>query len=118
MSKRLRVALGALGVFLAVAGAGYYWFVVESTMPANAYYELDIDKVRRMVAAVPGDKPQKIEFERVGAFSFPATAIVAGDGSSTVSNATCTSKSTGRFNQATARSKPRASAPRPVMYSK
>ncbi|MFN4230117.1 MBL fold metallo-hydrolase [Parvibaculum sp.] len=79
MSKGIRIALGALGIFLAVAGAGYYWFVVESTMPANAYYELDIDKVRRMVAAVPGDKPQKIEFERVGAFSFPATAIVAGD---------------------------------------
>ena len=47
-----------------------------------------------------------------------STAMVAGDGSSTVSNAISTSKSTGRFSQATARSKPRASEPSPVMYSK
>lgn len=80
MPKWLRAVLGAFAVLLVVAGAGYYWFVVESSMPANAYYELDIGKVRRMVAAVPGDKPERIEFEHIASFSFPATAVVAGDG--------------------------------------
>lgn len=80
MPKWLRIVLGALALLLLIAGAAYYWFVVESSMPEEAYYELDIDKVRRMVGAVPGDKPERIEFENVGSFSFPATAIVAGDG--------------------------------------
>jgi len=80
MPKWLRIVLGALAVLLVIAGAGYYWFIVESTVPADAEYELDIGKIRRMVAAVPGDKPGKIEFENVASFTFPATAIVAGDG--------------------------------------
>lgn len=80
MPKWIRVVLGALAVLLAVAGAGYYWFIVESSMPSDAGYALDIGEVRRMVAAVPGDKPEKIEVEKIAAFSFPATAIVAGDG--------------------------------------
>ena len=80
MPRWFRILLGVLAVLLVVTGAGYYWFVVESSMPEDAYYEFDIGKVRRMVGAVPGDKPEKIEFENVGSFSFPATAIVAGDG--------------------------------------
>ena len=80
MPKWLRIVLGTLAVLLAVAGAGYYWFVVESHMPADAGYALDIGEIRRMVAAVPGDKPEKVEVEKIAAFSFPATAIVAGDG--------------------------------------
>lgn len=80
MPKWLRVVLGVLAILLAVAGGGYYWFVVESSMPEDVYFELDIGKVRRMVASVPGDKPERIEFENVASFSFPATAIVAGDG--------------------------------------
>lgn len=75
--RRTSIALGALVV---VAGAAYYWFVVESSMPSDAAYALDIDQVRRMVAAVPGDKPGTVEVEHVGSFQFPATAIVAGDG--------------------------------------
>ena len=80
MPNWLRIALAALAVLIAVAGSGYYWFIVESHMPADAAYALDIGKIRRMVAAVPGDKPENIEVEKVAAFSFPATAIVAGDG--------------------------------------
>lgn len=80
MPNWLRIALAALAVLIVVAGSGYYWFIVESHMPADAAYEFDIGKIRRMVAAVPGDKPESIEVEKVAAFSFPATAIVAGDG--------------------------------------
>ena len=80
MPKWLKVTLGVFAALLAAAGAAYYWFAVESTMPADAQYAFDIGEVRRAVAAVPGDKPQRIEVEWVGSFSFPATAIVAGDG--------------------------------------
>lgn len=76
----LKRSLIALGVLVAVGGAAYYWLVVESRMPSDAAYALDIGEVRRMVAAVPGDKPVSVEVEKVAAFSFPATAIVAGDG--------------------------------------
>ncbi|ABS64939.1 beta-lactamase domain protein [Parvibaculum lavamentivorans DS-1] len=80
MSVWLKRSLVALAVLVAILGAAYYWFIVESRMPSDAAYALDINEVRRMVAAVPGDKPATVEVERVGAFSFPATAIVAGDG--------------------------------------
>ncbi|MFN4355689.1 MBL fold metallo-hydrolase [Parvibaculum sp.] len=80
MPKWLKVVLGAIGVLLVVGGAAYYWFIVESTMPSDAEYAFDIGEVRRAVAAVPGDKPRSVEVEWVASFSFPATAIVAGDG--------------------------------------
>ncbi|PKQ06660.1 MAG: MBL fold metallo-hydrolase [Alphaproteobacteria bacterium HGW-Alphaproteobacteria-11] len=76
----LRRTLIGLGALVVVAGAAYYWLIVESRMPSDAAFALDIGEIRRMVAAVPGDKPASVEVELVGAFSFPATAIVAGDG--------------------------------------
>lgn len=80
MPKWLKAVLGVVGALLVVGGAAYYWLVVESTMPSDVEYVFDIGEVRRAVAAVPGDKPQRVEFEWVASFSFPATAIVAGDG--------------------------------------
>ncbi|MEQ8283890.1 MAG: MBL fold metallo-hydrolase [Parvibaculum sp.] len=80
MSVWLRRTLIGLGALIVVTGAAYYWFIVESRMPSDAAFALDIGEIRRMVAAVPGDKPASVEVELVGAFSFPATAIVAGDG--------------------------------------
>lgn len=76
----LRRTLVTLAVLLAVAGAAYYWLLVESHMPGNASFALDIDRVRALSAAVPGDKPSRIEVEEIAVFTFPATAIVAGDG--------------------------------------
>ncbi|MBX3497606.1 MAG: MBL fold metallo-hydrolase [Parvibaculum sp.] len=76
----LRRTLIGLGVLAVVAGGAYYWLIVESRMPSDAAFALDIGEIRRMVAATPGDKPASVEVERVGAFQFPATAIVAGDG--------------------------------------
>jgi glyoxylase-like metal-dependent hydrolase (beta-lactamase superfamily II) len=65
---------------LAIAGAAFYWLLVESHMPGDASFALDIDRVRAVSAAVPGDKPSAVEVEQVAVFTFPATAIVAGDG--------------------------------------
>jgi len=72
--RNLIVAVGIL------AGAAYYWLIVESHAPADAQFALDIGEVRRLSGAFPGDKPTAIEVERVALFKFPATAIVAGDG--------------------------------------
>jgi glyoxylase-like metal-dependent hydrolase (beta-lactamase superfamily II) len=75
----LRRTLIALAVLLVLAGGAYYWLMVESHMPGDAAYTLDLARVRAL-AALPGDKPGAIEVEQVGVFTFPATGVVAGDG--------------------------------------
>jgi glyoxylase-like metal-dependent hydrolase (beta-lactamase superfamily II) len=76
----LRRILITLGVLLVLAGMAYYWLLVESHIPSDASYTLDIERVRAALATVPGDKPGSIEVEQVGVFTFPATGVVAGDG--------------------------------------
>ena len=76
----LRRTLITLAVLLVLAGAAYYWLIVESHMPGDASYALDHRSRARALAAVPGDKPGAIEVEQVGVFTFPATGVVAGDG--------------------------------------
>jgi glyoxylase-like metal-dependent hydrolase (beta-lactamase superfamily II) len=76
----LRRILLALVILLALAGAAYYWLLVESHMPADASFALDLESLRAAGASVPGEKPTAIEVEEVARFTFPATAIVAGDG--------------------------------------
>lgn len=80
MKPWVRNSLIAIAVVLLISGAAYYWLIVESHAPRDAQYALDIDAVRALVAATPGDKPHAIEVEKVALFQFPATAIVAGDG--------------------------------------
>jgi glyoxylase-like metal-dependent hydrolase (beta-lactamase superfamily II) len=74
-----RRTLITIGVLLVIAGAAYYWLFVESHVPSDASYALDIDRVRAL-DTIPGDKPSTIEVEQVGVFTFPATGVVAGDG--------------------------------------
>jgi glyoxylase-like metal-dependent hydrolase (beta-lactamase superfamily II) len=80
MRPWIRRTLIVLAVLLVVAGAAYYWLVVESHIPGDASYALDIDRVRAALDTVPGDKPSAIEVEEVAVFTFPATGVVAGDG--------------------------------------
>jgi glyoxylase-like metal-dependent hydrolase (beta-lactamase superfamily II) len=76
----VRRTLVAVGVLLVIAGVAYYWLFVESHVPSDASYALDIDRVRAALETVSGDKPSAIEVEQVGVFTFPATGVVAGDG--------------------------------------
>jgi glyoxylase-like metal-dependent hydrolase (beta-lactamase superfamily II) len=80
MSVWPRRILLVLGVLLLLAGAAYYWLLVDSHPPSGATYALDIDRVRAALEAVPGAKPSAIEVEQVAVFEFPATGVVAGDG--------------------------------------
>src|SRR5258707_4233449 len=79
MKRRVRNILFALCALLVIAGAAYYWLIVESHAPGGAEYALDIGEVRRLAGAAPGDKPIAIEVERVGLFKPPASFVVAGD---------------------------------------
>ena len=80
MSAWKRILIAVVGVLL-IGGAGaYYWLVVESHMPSDAYFELDMNKVRALADGTPGDRPVEIQVEKVAQFTFPATAVVAGDG--------------------------------------
>jgi hypothetical protein len=80
MKRWIRNTLLGLCGLLAIAGAAYYWFFVESHVPSGAEYALDIGEVRRLAGAAAGDEPIAIEVERVGLFTPPATFVVAGDG--------------------------------------
>jgi glyoxylase-like metal-dependent hydrolase (beta-lactamase superfamily II) len=76
----IRNTLVGFGVFVALLAGAYYWLIVESHVPGDARFSLDIAEVRRLANDTPGEKPSRIEVERVAAFEFPATAVVAGDG--------------------------------------
>ena len=79
MNKWFRRILTAIVVLLVIAGGAYYWLIVESGAP-TAVYALDIAEVRRLAGSVPGDKPRAVRVEHIASFSFPGTAVVAGDG--------------------------------------
>src|SRR5688572_30336071 len=72
-----------LGVILALA-ALYYWVAVDSRMPADANFTLDLAEVRKLAASVPGPRPAAIRYEHVSTFVFPRAMVTAGDDWSTV----------------------------------
>ncbi|HWX80213.1 MAG TPA: MBL fold metallo-hydrolase [Steroidobacteraceae bacterium] len=80
MKPWIRNTLVAVAILVVIAGAAYYWLLVESHAPADSQFALDIGEVRRLAGAMPGDPPTAIEVERIGVFKAPATVIVAGDG--------------------------------------
>lgn len=70
-----------LAAIVVVAGAGYYWFIGDGSASARGgVYNLDIDWLRALAEEIEGDKPSEVRVEKVARFSFPATAVVAGDG--------------------------------------
>lgn len=79
MNKWLRRIAIAFAIFLVIAGGAYYWLIVQSGTPSGTY-TIDIAQVRRLADSFPGDKVQEIRVEQLEHGSFPATAIVAGDG--------------------------------------
>jgi len=65
-------------VIVALAGL-YYWAAVDSRMPADANFALDISEVRQLADSVAGAKPSQIRYEHVLSFEFPHAMAVAGD---------------------------------------
>lgn len=79
MKRWVRNILKVLCALLVIAGGAYYWLFVESHVPGDAAYALDIGEVRRLAGATSGDKPVAIEVEAVARFNPPAAFVVAGD---------------------------------------
>lgn len=79
MGKWTRRVLITLGVIAVVGAGAYWWLILESGTPSRSY-AIDISEVRRLADSIPGDKAREIRVEHVGDFTFPATAVVAGDG--------------------------------------
>lgn len=80
MATWKRITLIVLAAIVIIGGGAYYWLIIESHVPSDAAFSIDMNEVRRLADKKPGDKTLAIHVERVAAFSFPATAIVAGDG--------------------------------------
>lgn len=75
-----RILLIALAVIALGGGGAYYWFIVESHAPSDGHFALDMEEIRRLAASKPGDKAVEVDAEKVAAFSFPLTAVIAGGG--------------------------------------
>jgi glyoxylase-like metal-dependent hydrolase (beta-lactamase superfamily II) len=71
-------------VVLAVLAGGYYWLALDSRMPADADFPLDMTEVRRLADSLPGAKPAQVRFEKVMSYAFTHSMAVAGDDWSTV----------------------------------
>ncbi|MGH8454339.1 MAG: MBL fold metallo-hydrolase, partial [Nevskiales bacterium] len=67
-------------LILAVLAGGYYWMVLDSRMPADASYPLDMVEVRRLAESVPGTKPTQLRYEHVYNGRFIKGMTVTGDG--------------------------------------
>jgi glyoxylase-like metal-dependent hydrolase (beta-lactamase superfamily II) len=67
-------------LILAVLTGGYYWLVVDSRMPADADFQLDLVEVRRLAGSLPGAKPSAVRYEHIYDSRFTAGMVVAGDG--------------------------------------
>jgi glyoxylase-like metal-dependent hydrolase (beta-lactamase superfamily II) len=80
MGKWFRRILITLAVLAAIGAPAYYWYVVDSSAPSSGSYAIDMAEVRRLANSISGDKVQEVHVEHVATFSFPATAMVAGDG--------------------------------------
>lgn len=65
---------------LVVLAGGYYWLAVDSHMPADASFPLDLAEVRQLADAVPGAKPSQLRFEKVLTTRFAKGMAVTGDG--------------------------------------
>src|SRR5512134_390463 len=78
--KWLRRLLYLVLVLAAIGAPAYYWLIVESHMPSEGSYTIDMAEVRRLADSLPGDKPQELRVETVASIAFPRTAIMAGDG--------------------------------------
>jgi glyoxylase-like metal-dependent hydrolase (beta-lactamase superfamily II) len=65
-------------VLLAVAAAGYWYFVADGSVPASSTYKTDIVAWRALVAGDEGQRPTVIRVEVVGRDVMPFAAVQGG----------------------------------------
>lgn len=64
---------------IAVLGAAYWWFFLESSVP-DGQFELDIAELRSLANSVQAEKPVEVRVEHVASGEFPLAAALAGGG--------------------------------------
>jgi glyoxylase-like metal-dependent hydrolase (beta-lactamase superfamily II) len=64
---------------IAVLGAAYWWFFLESSVP-DGKFELDIAELRSLANSVMAEKPVEVRVEHVASGEFPLAAALAGGG--------------------------------------
>ena len=67
-----------LVVLLALAGAGYWYFVADGSVPATSTYKTDIAGWRSLVASDAAQLPSEIRIEIVGQDVMPFAAVQGG----------------------------------------
>lgn len=72
--------LGIAGAAVAALGGLYYVYFIESAVPAQGSYPLDLPAARQLAGSLPGAKPAEIRYEKIGAFTMPMAVSVAGSG--------------------------------------
>lgn len=77
MSKGKTIS-AIVALLVIVLGAAYYWYVVESHVPEDPQFSLNIETLRQKANAVSGDKPTFIAVEHVGSLEFPGAAVISG----------------------------------------
>lgn len=73
-----KLIYGVLALLL-LAG-GYYWMVLDSRMPPDADFPLDMAEVRRLADSMRGAKPAELRYEHIYDSRFAKGMIVTGDG--------------------------------------
>jgi len=79
MSRFLRIA--GIGILvLAIGGfVAFRHLTAREPIPAESSYALDLDEIRRLAALPVGEKPVRINYEKVADASLPKGAVFAGE---------------------------------------
>jgi glyoxylase-like metal-dependent hydrolase (beta-lactamase superfamily II) len=81
MRRWQRIALWIVAILVVVLGAGYYWFIYDSSAPSSPpAFALDMERVRALAAEPAGERATEIRILTIAEGSFPRTAVVAGEG--------------------------------------
>jgi glyoxylase-like metal-dependent hydrolase (beta-lactamase superfamily II) len=81
MRRWQRVTLWAVAIVVAVLGGAYWWFLYDSRAPGGlAPFEIDMAEVRALAMGSQGERATELRYLPIADGSFPATAVVAGDG--------------------------------------
>lgn len=62
---------------IAIFGAAYWWFFLESSVPEGKF-DLDIAELRSLANSIQAEKPIEVRVEHVGSGEFPLAVALAG----------------------------------------
>lgn len=79
MRRFLRIAAIAIAVLAVVGFFAFRYLTAREPIPEESSYALDLNEIRRLASTPAGDKPVRINFEKVADASLPKGAVFAGE---------------------------------------